>query len=1003
MPKQWTPENILNLFVSSPTQAASLSPDVSTALKELLESKDPDAIQTASNAVSGYLKEIYAQPVSAGVEEGAPGLKQAFRRSAAVLTAFNPVRLKPLGMSAEPGSAIKELMDDLVEVYDPPTPRQRWMLRTDIREKVLREMGSREQLLDALNATPKQERPATVIQEMLELCIRGEEPPLTTLPLKHLVACLQAIRWLQPSGLPLPSLEKVQEIIDQNEVPAIFEKMAGNNFTGREAELEMLREYVEVLPPSNNLRVLRRQVRRWFGLERKPPLVIYAPGGAGKTTLISKFLLEHMQVPEELKFPYVYLDFDNPRLALNDPDTIMSESVRQLSIQYPSASAELKNFLSDERATHYAQQTEVASDSILDISEAINEGAAAASVSRFANLVRRIVHRSSEAGAYSLPLLIVLDTYEEVQTQGFKQEIQLWNLMDSIQHDFPTVRIVVFGRSRLEQVPTSNISTRLELLENFDRPSAESFLRKLGVGDANVARSLYDELGGNPLSLKLAAEVYRRGDYQAGRSTKGWSNSFFFFNASEHLVQGQLYQRILGHIHDPEVRKLAHPGLILRRITPELIKEVLQKPCGIAVPDDERARQLFDALKRESALVTMESDGALRHRPDVRRIMLNLLARDKPEQTREINRLAVKYYEGQAGLSARAEEIYHRLQLGESAKEIQARWKEGVGDYLRGAIEELPVESRLTLASFLNVRLKKEDVEAAGLAEWERYIAGNVNELVRLGHYAEALKALRERKERTAGSPLHLIEARALALMHRWSAAMEAVLRAQAAASASGSRREMLNAVLLAAQLSHQHGQIEVADNYLAQAQSIAATLDDPVKQILALLQRMRMYRITAKPESPRPVGDMRPELARLLSALPDEKWLENRQLVRASVSLLGLDYHDFMLRMLRRVGFGRLNKAQISILTGIVLKRQKDDDVLQLIKSYAKTLKLRYDGSSFVEKLLPELQKSERLEEFFEKLISIIYKQPERSRTASAAFARLYLQQGISEEESKT
>ena len=1005
MAKQWTPENILNLFVSSSSQAASPSTTVSTALHALLESTDPDAIQTASNAVSGYLKEIYAPPVAAGLEEAAPRLKQAFRQSAAVLTAFNPVRLRPVGMSAEPGSAIKELMDDLVEVYDPPTPLERWMLRTDIREQVLREMGTRQRLLAALNTTPKRERPATILQQMLEVYIAGEGPELATLPLKNLAACLQAIRWLQPSGLSLPSVEMVQAIIDRNEVPAVFEKMAGNNFTGRKAELEMLREYVEVLPPSTNLRGFNRQVRRWLGLERKPPLVIHAPGGAGKTTLISKFLLEHMQVPEELKFPYVYLDFDNPRLALNDPNTIMSEAVRQLSVQYPSASAELKMFLKDERGQSLTQQSDVASDSILDSSEAMHEMAAAASVSRFARLVRHIVHRSGKDGTYSLPLLIVLDTYEEVQAQGFKQEIQLWNLMDSIQNDFPTLRTVVFGRSRLEQVPTSNISTRLAQLENFDRESAESFLRKLGVSDPVVARNLYDEVGGNPLSLKLSAEVYRRGDYQVGRTAKGWSSSFFFFNAGENLVQGQLYQRILGHIHDPEVRKLAHPGLVLRRITPEVIKEVLQKPCGIKVEDDERARQLFDALGHESALVTMESDGTLRHRPDVRRIMLSLLARDKPEQTKEINRLAVKYYEQQKGLQARAEEIYHRLQLGESAGEIQARWEEGVGGYLRSAIEELPVGSRPTLASFLGIRLKKEDVEAAGLAEWERYVARNADELVKLGHYQKALHLLQERKERTAGSPLHLIEARALAMLKRSSAAMKAVQRAQEAASTSGSRREMLDAVLLAAQLSQEQNQIEAADNYLAQAQNIAATLDDPIKQILALLQRMRIHKFAARQKTPSPAADMRPELARLLGALPDEKWLENKRLVRAGVSLLGLDYPDFVLRMLRRVGFGKLDKAQMSILTGIMLKRQKDDDVLQLTINYAKTVGLRVAVAvAFsVDKLMPELQKSGRLEEFFEKLFAIICKQPERSRPVSAAFARLYLKQEISEAESET
>jgi hypothetical protein len=291
MPKQWTPENVLSLFVSSPGQmkSSSIAPEVSAALTALLdESTDPDATETASNEVYGYLKERFGQPSAPGSEgETVSPLRQAFRRSAAVLTAFDPVRLRPMGMQAEPESAVKELLDDLVEVYNPPTPQERWMLRPEIREGVLREIGSREQLIAALNTTP--ERRETLLQSMLEAYIRGEEQPLKTLPLKVLVACLQAVRWLQPSGLSLPSPEKIQEIIDQNDVPAVFEKMAGNNFTGREVELKVLREYVEVLPPSTNLRSLHRQVRRWLGLERKPPLVIYAAGGSARPRSFPNF------------------------------------------------------------------------------------------------------------------------------------------------------------------------------------------------------------------------------------------------------------------------------------------------------------------------------------------------------------------------------------------------------------------------------------------------------------------------------------------------------------------------------------------------------------------------------------------------------------------------------------------------------------------------------------------------------------------------------------------
>ena len=199
--------------------------------------------------------------------------------------------------------------------------------------------------------------------------------------------------------------------------------------------------------------------------------------------------------------------------------------------------------------------------------------------------------------------------------------------------------------------------------------------------------------------------------------------TFLFFSTSESLVQGQLYQRILEHIHDPEVRRLAHPGLVLRRITPDLIKQVLQGPCDVPVPNDTRAQQLFDALRREVALVTMDIDGALRPRPDVRRIVLKLLERDKPQQAEAIHRLAVQYYSQQESLPARAEELYHRLQLCQPADEIEARWIQGVEEYLRDVINELPAESRPFLASYLGIRLPKEDVRAATIAEWERYTA----------------------------------------------------------------------------------------------------------------------------------------------------------------------------------------------------------------------------------------------------------------------------------------
>jgi hypothetical protein len=105
----------------------------------------------------------------------------------------------------------------------------------------------------------------------------------------------------------------------------------------------------------------------------------------------------------------------------------------------------------------------------------------------------------------------------------------------------------------------------------------------------------------------------------------------------------RLYQRLLHHITDPEVRKLAHPGLVLRRITPGIIRDVLAEPCGLEVEDAVAAQRLFERLRNQVSLVAPAEPGILRHRPDVRRMMLPLILEDKPEQARRIQERAVTF------------------------------------------------------------------------------------------------------------------------------------------------------------------------------------------------------------------------------------------------------------------------------------------------------------------------------------------------------------------------
>lgn len=995
MSDRWTPTNILNLFrpVNEESAATPISPEISRSLTELFESSDLENVGEVPNQISDFVQQYTSVLTTAlAAPETVSPLRQAYRRSASVLTAFDPCKINPVGEKPERGDAAKELVDDIVEVYDPPTLKQRWMLEPTIRASVLREFGSKQELIAALEANPTG-RPETVVQKMLELYINEAPLPIfDLLPQEQLAAHLQAVRWLEPTSLNLPRPDAIQDAIDQREVPAVFSKMAGNNFVGREEELALLRDYVEVLPASTSLRGFQRQVRRWLGLQRKPPLVIYGPGGVGKTTLISKFLLDHMNVPDEIKFPYVYLDFDNPRVSPGHSDSILTEAVRQLSIQYPNARTEFEEFLSVERESR-AFEAPDSSDAILEYSGPAQEAQAADSLSRFAQLVNSIVKRFSNHGDYSLPLLIVLDTYEEVQYRGLRNEIKLWNLLDAIQSQFPTLRLVIFGRAPLDQLPTTSAQTTVRALSEFKRESAVLFLKKLGIADAGVAGELFDSVGGNPLSLKLGAEIYNREGAKTDLVKRDWVRSLFFFKASELLVQGQLYQRILNHIHDPDVRKIAHPGLVLRRITAELIKQVLAGPCGIDVPNDERAAELFEALGREVALVVRDADGSLVHRADLRSKMLEFIERDKPVQAKQISDLAVVYYLNKERLEDRAEEIYHRLKLKQTASVVHARWISGVEQFLRNVLPELPVESRPILGSLLGISVTSADLKAADLAVWEGYTERSADELIKLGHNEDALKKLGERTERTKGSPLYRIEARALASLKRFKDAEDAVQKALKAAAASGRRTELLDCVFLAAEISQQLRARKRADEYLKQAFEIATGLNDRPKQILALLHRLRL-KSNKKQDSE--AADLIVELATLLGALPEIDWMSNKQLVRASVSMLGPDYADFFVRMIRRVGIGTLDPKQLSILADGLTILQKSTPVQQLTKDFAKTLSL--PSTAAVAEIVPALQAHTRLDEFLVKLVPLMLNTPDLAKQMWSKLASLFEQTSIQE-----
>jgi len=96
-------------------------------------------------------------------------------------------------------------------------------------------------------------------------------------------------------------------------------------------------------------------------------------------------------------------------------------------------------------------------------------------------------------------------------------------------------------------IVSSKYKMRTVTLGNFDRDAAVAFLEGRGIDNQLVAARVFDQVGGSPLVLRLAADVARLEKVTTDASTgcpAGWST---FWTQSIEVV---LYKRILSHVYD---------------------------------------------------------------------------------------------------------------------------------------------------------------------------------------------------------------------------------------------------------------------------------------------------------------------------------------------------------------------------------------------------------------------------------------------------------------------
>ncbi|MFP2927241.1 hypothetical protein ACLESO_18995 [Pyxidicoccus sp. 3LG] len=842
-----------------------------------------------------------------------PG-RNAYELAASVLHVFDPKRLKPHGKPSTREDPVTALFDASVPAVGWRHERLR-SLRPEVRREALAQLGSREEMQRALDSNP--DRTDTALQVLFERWVG--DWPLELERLSH--AQLESLRELYDWGLerfgPLPDREHVEAARVRRAAVGMFEHLVDASFSGRDAELQMLRDYVGVSSPS-----LWARVRGFLADGPEAPLVICGPGGTGKTALIGRFLMDHVESSGAGWFPFAYLAFDSDTLDVSEPFTVLVAAASQLEAQlggmegashgerdirrrrleraFTTFRAEVENYR-DARGL-LSQRANVSEDEVRRLAGVSRaEYRFNVSFSQLLGSIAEVV--GAEQGASQVPVLLVLDTFEEVLYRTNEDLRGLWGMLETVQTGFPALRVVIASRTRPRAFSVAGRRPVEYVLSDLAERDALSLLRHLGVDDGAAARAIFHQVGGNPLTLRLAARVAQDEAVGSEGISQLKTRRFFVLDVAPELIRGQLYRRVLDHIHDEDVRALAHPGMVLRRVTADLIQDVLAPICGLKDVGSERAGELFAQLGREHALVSIEDDTSLRYRDEVRRPLLELLTRDKPEEVKRIHQAVVEYYRKRdlPDPVERAEELYHLLMQGTGRdpsfveSQLARRWMPGVESRLSSAVDEIPVEQRVLLARHMSIELPPRTYQLADVSSWERLVGRKALEALRHGGPPAVLELLSARKERTLESPLYAIEARALLALGRLPEAVALLDRALEGYPAMGNVGRLAELLWIRTQVALTAGDTALANGMLQRLEKLSRTMSSPLTQVQALTEWVAVKDGLGSRE----VRETRDALAVALSRLSGRDAEMERSLVRLALTRLGSDYPATLGRLL--------------------------------------------------------------------------------------------------------
>ncbi|MGW3179036.1 AAA family ATPase [Kitasatospora sp. NPDC001119] len=752
----------------------------------------------------------------------APMPDAVYRERTVLLGAFTAESLAattPGADAAEPGALLRDFLTQDCERVTTRDGR-RWRLAPEVRSHTIETLGRPERLLATLTAAPRTEGDAA--RDWAERFLAARNPPLEEQHFDELYAALTVVGWFRDApraraaladhGLDLPSADEVQHHLKRARLLQPLQALADESFTGREDELGTLTDYVDA---KNGY---------------SPWLLVHGPGGVGKSTLLSRFLLDRAGADPAA---HVYLTFERPELAPERPLTVLVEAVRQVALLAPAMREPAD-------ALEHSLRRTIAADLRSERDRSSSSGRRTSRRHDTDVLLHRVGTFLAAFGTDHggrAPLL-ALDTFERVQRRGQYAQRRLLQALDDLRWSCPNLRVIAAGRA-----PVDDPRFRSLPLEGFDPPTARHYLRRqvaelAGRTDEELDL-VTDTVGRSPLNLKLAAALLRR---EADALRDPALHDQLRRKLEAETVQGVLYRRILDHLEDPDLRRIASPGLIVRKVTPEVIRHVLAEPCGLGAVDEDRAWGLFHRFRDEVSLVEeVPGQDAVLHRADVRAVMLPLLRRDHAEVVELIHGRAAAHYED---VGDRVEELYHRLALGEPTATLDARWEEEAGRLLEPANEELPPCSQVYLAERMGNIAPAELRAQADDLTWLRQAKRAGDQFLLDDRPEDAMALLGERPHLR----LSTVRIRVLAALHRWD---EVDTLADDILAAEPTPTTVVGTLMLRARSAMNRGDFGSAHELLNQALHSADVVQDVVITLGIMTNLLRLYRDGGSLDSP--------------------------------------------------------------------------------------------------------------------------------------------------------